>query len=289
MGLFMEHTQKVTGLKTRIFKFNLLFIFFFHQLNGQEKLDSLIFWSEKMLADTSEIERSIAFNEVKKNTLFILNENKNNFQIDFSKVKSISSLQSEDEKCRIITFNLRKKDDTYLFGGLIQFYNPKTKEYTVEELLDNSSEISKPSSQALKINKWFGALYYKLWTVKYKKQKYYMLLGWDGNTAFSNKKLIDVFYFNNKNEIQFGAPIFEYNKKIQHRVFFEHAERVTMSLRLQENNGKIVFDHLAPSQASLEGQFEFYSPDFTTDAFEFKKGKWRLIQNFEARNEKERK
>ena len=116
-----------------------------------------------------------------------------------------------------------------------------------------------------------------------------MLLGWDGNTAFSNKKLIDVFYFNNKNEIIFGAPIFEYNKKIQNRIFFEHAERVSMSLKLQANSGKIVFDHLAPSQTNLEGQYEFYCPDFTTDAFEFKKGKWRLILNYEVRNEKEKK
>jgi hypothetical protein len=287
----MELIQKANGLKTIINKLYLIisFIFFTHNLSAQEKIDSLIYWSEKMLNDTSENGRMLAFNEVRDNILHILNQNKNNFNIDFSKVKSISSLQSDDKKCRIITYNLRKKDDTYLFGGILQVYNSKTKLYEIEELTDASSEISKPTSQTLKNNKWFGALYYKLWEVKYKKQKYYMLLGWDGNNAFSNKKLIDVFYFKNKNEITFGAPIFEYNKKIQNRVFFEHAERVSMSLKLQENSGKIVFDHLAPSQPNLEGQYEFYCPDFTTDAFEFKKGKWRLILNYEVRNEKEKK
>jgi hypothetical protein len=239
-----------------------------------------------MLNDTSEGNRIEAFREVRNNLIYLLNQNKNSFNIDFSRLKSISSLQSEDEKCRIITYNLRRKDDTYFYGGILQVYNPKTKQYDIKELSDISSEINKPTSQVLNDNKWFGALYYNLWVVKYKKQKYYMLLGWDGNTAFSNKKLIDVFYFNNKNEVQFGAPIFEYNKKIQHRVFFEHAERVTMSLKLQASSGKIIFDHLAPNQSSLEGQYEFYSPDFTTDAFEFKKGKWRLITNYEVRNEK---
>jgi hypothetical protein len=287
----MEHTQMVNGLITRINRTYLIlsFIFFCHHLLGQEKLDSLIFWSDKMLNDTSEDSRIKAFEEVRKNILFDLNQNKNNFNLDFSKVKSISSLQSEDEKCRIITYNLRKKEDTYLYGGILQVFNTKTNMYETVELTDESSEISKPSYQTLKKNKWFGALYYKLWTVKYKKQKYYMLLGWDGNTAFSNKKLIDVFYFNNNNEIVFGAPIFEYNKKIQNRVFFEYAERVSMSLSLQTSNGKIIFDHLAPNQPSLEGQYEFYSPDFTTDAFEFTKGKWKWIPNYEARNEKEKK
>lgn len=287
----MELIQKANGLKTITNRLFLIisFVFFLQHLSGQENLDSLIYWSEKMLNDTSENERIQAFNEVRDNIIVILNRNKNNFNLDFSKVKSISSLQSDDEKCRIITFNLRKKDDTYLYGGIIQVYNPKLNQFDIEELTDLSDEINKPASQVLRDNKWYGALYYKLWTVKYKKQKYYMLLGWDGNTAFSNKKLIDVFFFNNKNEITFGAPIFEYNKKNQTRVFFEHAERVSMSLRLQTENGKIIFDHLAPSQASLEGQYEFYSPDFTTDAFEFKKGKWILIPNYEARNEKEKK
>ena len=106
----MELIQTANGLKTAINKLYLIisFIFFMHNLSGQEKLDSLIYWSDEMLNDTSENVRMHAFNEVRNNIYNILNQNKNNFNLDFSKVKSISSLQSEDKKCRIITYNLRK-------------------------------------------------------------------------------------------------------------------------------------------------------------------------------------
>ena len=87
--------------------------------------------------------------------------------------------------------------------------------------------------------------------------------------------------------VVFGAPIFDDGKRTRHRIFFEHAERAVMSLRYQEKTGLIIFDHLAPSQPSLEGQYEFYAPDFTTDAFKFEKGKWTYIKNYEARNDDE--
>jgi hypothetical protein len=265
-----------------------LILLFCGSVSSQENVDSLIYWSNKLLNDTSENERIISFNQTTSKIKSILNDD-TNIVYDFSKVKSISSLESEDKKCKVFTYNLRFKDETYLYGGIIQYYNSNKNHFEVVELIDKSATITKPNSQILNANNWFGALYYKLWVVKYKKQKYYMLLGWDGNTAFSNKKLIDLFYFNSKGEIQFGAPIIEFNKKRQSRVIFEHAERVSMSLKYQEKSNKIIFDHLAPSQPSLEGQFEFYCPDFTTDALEFKKGKWNLIINYEARNDKEKK
>jgi hypothetical protein len=37
---------------------------------------------------------------------------------------------------------------------------------------------------------------------------------------------------------------------------------------------KIVFDHLSPPKATLKGAEETYGPDFTYDAFIWKKGKW---------------
>jgi hypothetical protein len=58
-----------------------------------------------------------------------------------------------------------------------------------------------------------------------------------------------------------------------------------MSLRYQENKDWIVFDHLAPSQTSLEGQYEFYGPDFTFDAFQWEKKRWVFKANVDVRNE----
>ena len=57
-----------------------------------------------------------------------------------------------------------------------------------------------------------------------------------------------------------------------------------MSLKFNEKEDKIIFDHLSPIQANQKGLFEFYAPDFTYDAFVWKKGKWRLETNIDARN-----
>lgn len=203
----------------------------------------------------------------------------------FDTIRYISSLQAPDETFRLITWNVPQEDGTYVFYGRIRMKNDGKEAGKTIVLQDASAKITKAGTKQTGPDEWFGALYYQIVRTKYKKSVYYTLLGWDGNTAFSNKKLLDVLIFQPNGTVKFGAPIFDDTKRIRHRMFFEHAERAVMSLRFQEKTTLIIFDHLAPSQPSLEGQYEFYAPDFTTDAFKFVKGKWVYIKNYEARNE----
>ena len=46
-----------------------------------------------------------------------------------------------------------------------------------------------------------------------------------------------------------------------------------MTLRWDEKEKLIIWDHLAPIESKYEGMPEFYGPDFTHDALKFKKGK----------------
>jgi hypothetical protein len=57
-----------------------------------------------------------------------------------------------------------------------------------------------------------------------------------------------------------------------------------MSLRYDPQKKMIVFDHLSPTKPSLEGQYEFYGPDFTYDGLKFEKGVWEHYQNIEITN-----
>ncbi len=205
----------------------------------------------------------------------------------FDTIRSISAIKAPDETFWLFTWNVPQEDGTYLFFGRIRMKNQGKEAGKLIVLNDASSQLTKVGTKVLRPEEWYGALYYKIIKTRYKKTSYYTLLGWDGNTAFSNKKLIDVLSFGSDLSPRFGAPIFDDGKRVRHRVFFEHAEKASMSLRYQEKTGLIIFDHLAPSQPSLEGQYEFYSPDFTTDAFRFEKGKWVFIANHEARNEDE--
>ncbi|MFN5318103.1 MAG: hypothetical protein ACK5CY_04610 [Bacteroidia bacterium] len=201
-------------------------------------------------------------------------------------IRSISVLRAPDNTFLLITWNIPQLDGTYKYYGRVRFADSKKARGKTLVLIDDSDSISKPEFRALNAAHWYGALYYKIIYTKYKRKKTYTLLGWDGNTALSNRKIIDVMQITGKN-VKFGSPIFQEGKILKHRVLLEYAEDAAVSLRYFETNQHIVFDHLVPPNSTLEGQYAFYSPDFSTDAYVFEKGKWKFIRNFEARNDKE--
>jgi hypothetical protein len=271
----------------RVFKHLTLLYFFILSISTNSFAQSEL-WKESkvMLYDTSESTRNSAQVRVAKIVDSLL-QVPSGWDYPLDTIRFISALRASDDAFRIITWNVPQEDGTYRFFGRVRLKNNgKTAGKTVV-LTDASASITKAGSKQIGSEEWFGALYYQIIKTKYKKSIYYTLLGWDGNTAFSNKKLVDVMLINTDGTVKFGAPIFDDGKRTRHRFFFEHAERAVMSLKYQEKTGLIIFDHLAPSQPSLEGQYEFYAPDFTTDAFKFEKGKWVYIKNYEARNEDE--
>jgi hypothetical protein len=71
---------------------------------------------------------------------------------------------------------------------------------------------------------------------------------------------------------------------MRNRVVFEYSARVSMSLRYDAAKKRIVFDHLSPAKPSFEGNYEFYGPDFSYDAFAFIDNYWVLEENIDIRN-----
>jgi len=211
-------------------------------------------------------------------------KNKKSFDYDFRNLINMSKLKSEDEKLKIYTWNLPFSNGTYKYYGFCQ-YNNKNKTI-IYKLNDNSEKIELPEKEILKNTNWYGALYYKILTNTYNKKTYYTLLAWDGNNDFTNKKIIDVVYYENK-ELFFGQPIFNYENKILNRIVFEYAKQAKMMLKYNEKLKIINFDHLSPSQKNFEGQYIYYGPDMTYDGLEFKNGFWNLKQNIVLKNKKE--
>ena len=157
-------------------------------------------------------------------------------------------------------------------------------------LVDKSAEIKNPDNAITNNNKWFGALYNKIIIKKTKSKTYYTLLGWDGNDKFSQKKIIEVLTFDANNGTPiFGADIFNFERKYPKRVIFEYSASCSMSLKFSNVKDSIVFGHLAPTSAQLEGQFQYYCSDMSFDGFGFKKGKWNYGTDINALNEKDEK
>jgi hypothetical protein len=152
---------------------------------------------------------------------------------------------------------------------------------------------------------WYGALYYRIILNESEGREYYTLLGWDGYSPRSTRKMIDVLSFSSSGEPEFGAPLFRDHGDVKNtRILFEHAENASMSLKYDYQtyhislpSGKnksrfkvvdgwmIVFDHLVPMDPTLTGQFNFYIPSgLTYDAFVFYDGYWHFHENVDARN-----
>ena len=59
-----------------------------------------------------------------------------------------------------------------------------------------------------------------------------------------------------------------------------------MSVQYDKQYNKIIIDHLRPQPKSMKGQYEFYVTDGSYDALEFTMGKWHIIEEFDAQNER---
>jgi hypothetical protein len=217
----------------------------------------------------------------------------NSFDYPFDSLKKdMAILTSPDTKFRIINWNIPKDDGTQEYYGFIQAkYKNKEKTEIIQlyPLIDRSAEIKNPENAINDNKKWFGMLYNKIILKKTKGKTYYTLLAWDGNDNFSRKKIIDVLTFDANGTPRFGADIFNMQKKYPKRVIFEYSANCNMSLKYSDKKDSIVFDHLAPTQPQLEGQFQYYCGDMSYDGFGFKKGKWNYGIDLNAINDKDYK
>ena len=206
------------------------------------------------------------------------------FKYPFDSLVSIGRLQPRDRSFRIFNWNLPKSDGTYVYYGLIQKHNKKTQESELYELHDNSDKISLPEIKMLGHKNWYGAHYYELINQKWMGKTTYTLLGWDGNNRQTTKKVIDVLHFDKIKGPIFGMDVFKGEDEYRHRFIFEYTAQAVMSVKYYKNNKLIVFDNLSSIHEGLAGMPSFKGPDGSYNALRFKRGKWRFIQDYDARN-----
>ncbi len=235
----------------------------------------------KMMLAKNDSERFELNNLVDKMFGEVLKD-ENTFSYPFEKVKNISRLGSEDGMVKLYNWNLPLENGEYRYYAYIQHFDKKH-HIELYRLEDKSETIKNPEFIQLSENNWYGALYYKLLTKSSGKTIYYTLLGWDGNNNFTNKKIVETFFFQGKKLI-LGPPIYKMEQKIQNLLIFEFGEQVKMMLRNDEKLDMIVFDHLAPSQKKFEGQYMYYGPDMSQDGIQFKNGFWEYKANLDLRN-----
>ena len=256
--------------------------------------DTLNYWGNKILDNTEDFVKYNA-NEHFMEILLKSIKQKNSIKYHYDSLKTSYCYTSPDKKFRLFNWTLPKKDGTFEYFGIIQSYNKISKEYDIYQLKDKSAEIIFPENTITGSEKWYGALYYKAIYKKWKGNKYYTFLAWDGNNNVSQKKIIEVLTFDKKGKPIFGLPIFKFENKIYKRIIFEYKANSTLTLRYEKQyvkKGKdkrwlIIYDRLIPEELNLKGFYQFYIPDKTTmDAFYFSKGKWVQVKNIDVRGKK---
>lgn len=251
----------------------------FSQINLVEKEQQIKSEFESLiLANTDSLKLSIC-NKIEKLFADILNKGQS-FDYPFSELSNMGKLISPDQKFRIYNWNCVLGDGTYRYFALLQIKQQKSIRV---EVLHDSKLVADMFHQYSTAN-WPGALYYQIIPFKNKSRNSYFLIGWDGNDFRTNKKIIEVFNFDENGQVTFGQPLILWRGKMLSRIIFEYAKQARMTIQYNEKEKQIVFDHLAPSSPIYQNQFEYYGPDFSYDALEYQKGKWVLVENVDVRN-----
>ena len=225
------------------------------------------------------------------NTVFINNltevlKYEKSFKFPFDSLPTIARILSPDNTFRIFNWLLKKDNGAYEYYAIVHYHNKKRKRFEIIPLVDNSANIRNAEQEDLDAKNWYGGIYYQIAYIKKIGRKYYTLLAWDGNDGYSTKKIIDVMYFSGKNKIKFGLPIFKQNKKeSQKRVIIEYDAKTSVSVRYQEKEKSIVFNHLVPPKKDLEGLEEYYIPEGTFNSYQYNNGKWLLKEDIDIRNQ----
>ena len=245
--------------------------------------DTLKIMAHSIMNGKNEVEKSKA-NQLFISTLKEVLQYEGSFTYPFDSLKTISIKKSKDNNVRIYTWIFKKDNGIYQYFGFVHYKNKTKKRYEIIELKDNSKEIRRPENKDLDNNNWYGALYYEIIYIKKPGRKYYILLGWDGNNDLSTKKIIDVMFFAGKGKIRFGASIFKKKKKTTKRYILEYNSTSTISVRFDEKEKRILFNHLIPMRKGLEGLYDYYVPNGTYNAFNYENGKWIFRSDVVVRN-----
>jgi len=248
--------------------------------------DTIKIMAHTIMNAETEDERQSANTALINNLTEVLRYEKS-FKFPFDSLPTIARIFSPDNSFRIFNWLLKKDNGTYEYYAIVHYHNKKKKRYEIIPLIDNSFNLRNAEHEDLDAKNWYGALYYQIAYIKKAGRKYYTLLGWDGNDGYSTRKIIDVMYFSGENKIKFGLPIFKVNKKeSQKRVIVEYDSKTSVSVKYQQKEKRIVFNHLVPPRKDLEGLKEYYIPEGTFNSYQYKNGKWWLKQDVDIRNTK---
>lgn len=209
----------------------------------------------------------------------------------FEAFTTMSTIKSPDGAFRLFNWNIEDNNGMNSHYCYMIMPTRGDKPNTVIKFIEDKVTIPPRPSNMLTPEHWYGALYYNIVPVQKGSKTYYTVMGYNGGSRSTNKKMIDVFHFKGK-KLRLGLPIFQASadsKQLVRRVFFEYSEKATIGVNMNEQLNAIVFDHLVPETANLEGMYDYYVPDMSYDAYKWNGSVWVYQEDLVATNKENRK
>ena len=195
----------------------------------------------------------------------------------------VSRLTSKDKQTEIFTWALKRSEDSFRSYGLV-WRKEKKEDAKIFRLDDKSETLKNTETKNLSKSTWLGCVYYSITDISKGNKPMFLLLGYGGNTSQVRRKVAEILTFNNVDDIQFGAPIFEKDKKKFNRVVLEFNAKATVAMKFDTESQTLFYDFLVPVSDIYLNNPAFYGPNGTYDAFELKGGKLLFIKDADARN-----
>jgi hypothetical protein len=201
---------------------------------------------------------------------------KNSFYFPFDSLETISRLYAPDSSFKIFTWQMVINDNVIRQHGAIQMrtYDGSLKLFP----LIDKSDVTKSILDTIGNNKgWIGAIYYRIIQKKSSNQNYYTLIGYDENNIRSNRKIIEVLYFEN-DEPMFGKRIFSFEndkpfKSSQSRYIMEYKKNASPRLNYDEELDLIIVEHLVSESGKPNSTWTLVG-DGDYEGFKWQNGKW---------------
>ena len=224
----------------------------------------------------------------------------------------VSVLRSPDKVFTIFTWPVVRDNGEYECFGYVQAKGKDEDDddaWFAYPLHDLSDEIINREESVLDADHWLGSVYQEIIQTSYDGKTFYTLLGWNGCSMLTQRKVIEPIQINPRNgKPQFGQALFRRDKN-RRRIVLEYTKDAMVNLNYEQQlsiskenvrvkkDGRmvnsqvthenkeqmIIFDELEPQVAGMEGLFQYYVPSGREMAYVFVEGRWELREDAQGR------